>query len=75
MIIYVHVSLQHAFLILCMLCVLRLTITIHCTACSVSSVQDGIYALGKAHMRSTQSLRGFPNVAFDSKFETFPMFV
>ena len=37
----------------------------------VSSVQDGIYALGKAHMRSTPSLRSFPNVAF----ETVPMFV
>ena len=35
------------------------------------SVQDGIYALGKAHMRSTPSLRSFPNVAF----ETVPMFV
>ena len=29
-----------------------------------SSVQDGISALGKAHMRSTLSLRSFPNVAF-----------
>ena len=29
-----------------------------------SSVEDGIYALGKAHiMRSTSSLRSFPNVA------------
>ena len=27
-----------------------------------SSVQDGIYALGKAHMRSTPSLRSSPNV-------------
>ena len=36
-----------------------------------SSVQDCIYALGKAHMRSTPSLRSFPNVAF----ETVPMFV
>ena len=36
-----------------------------------SSVQDGIYALGKAHMRSTPSLRSSPNVAF----ETVPMFV
>ena len=36
-----------------------------------SSVQDGIYALGKAHMRSTRSLRSFLNVAF----ETVPMFV
>ena len=32
-----------------------------------SSVQDGICALGKAHMRSAPSLRHFPNVAF---FET-----
>ena len=36
-----------------------------------SSVQDGIYALGKAHMRSTQSLGSFPKVAF----ETVPMFI
>ena len=36
-----------------------------------SSVQDGIYALGKAHMRSIPSLRSFPSVAF----QTVPMFV
>ena len=36
-----------------------------------SSAQDGIYALRKAHMRSTTSLRSSPNVAF----ETGPMFV
>ena len=36
-----------------------------------SSVQDGNYAFGKAHMRSTPSLRSFPSVAF----ETVPMFV
>ena len=36
-----------------------------------TSVQGGIYALGKAHMRSTPSLRGFPSVAL----ETVPMFV
>jgi len=36
-----------------------------------SSVQDGIYALGKAHMRSTPSLKSFPNVAL----ETVPMLV
>ena len=35
-----------------------------------SSVQDGIYALGKAHMYSTPSLRSSPNIAF----ETAPMF-
>ena len=29
-----------------------------------NSVQDCTYALGKAHMRSIPSLRGFPNVAF-----------
>ena len=34
------------------------------------SFQDGIYALGKAHMRSTPSLRRVPNVAF----ETVPVF-
>ena len=28
-----------------------------------SSVQDGIYELGKAHMRSAPSLRSFPSVA------------
>ena len=31
-----------------------------------SSVQDGIYALGKAHMRSTPSLGSFPNVALET---------
>ena len=31
-----------------------------------SSVQDGIYALRKAHMCSTPSLRSFPNVAFET---------
>ena len=36
-----------------------------------SSVQDGFYALGKAHMRSTPSLRSFPNVAL----ETVPVLV
>ena len=36
-----------------------------------SSVQDGMYALGIAHMRSTPSLRSYPNVAF----ETVPVFV
>ena len=36
-----------------------------------SSVQDGIYALGKAHMHSTPSLRRFPNVAF----ETVPVYI
>ena len=36
-----------------------------------SSVQGGIYALGKAHIRSTPCLRSFPNVVF----QTVPMFV
>ena len=36
-----------------------------------SSVQDGICALRKAHMRSTPSLRSFPNVAL----ETVPILV
>ena len=40
----------------------------------ISSVQDGIYVLGKAHMRSAPSLRGFPNVVFHA-FETVPLFV
>ena len=35
------------------------------------SVQDGIYELGKAHMRFTPSLSSFPSVAF----EAVPMFV
>ena len=35
------------------------------------SVQDGIYALEKVHMRSTPSLRSFPKVAC----ETVPVFV
>ena len=37
----------------------------------LSSVQDGMYALSKAHMRSTPSLRSFPNVAL----ETVPILV
>ena len=36
-----------------------------------SSVQDGNYALEKAHIRSAPSLRSVPNVAF----ETVSMFV
>ena len=40
-------------------------------ASKFSSAQDGIYALGKAYMRSTPSLRSFPDVVF----ETIPMFV
>ena len=35
----------------------------------ISSVQEGIYALEKAHMRSNPSLRSFRNGAF----ETVPM--
>ena len=31
-----------------------------------SSVQEDGYALGKAHMRSTPSLRSFPNFAFET---------
>ena len=34
-----------------------------------SVVQDGIYALGKALIRSTPSLRSFINVAFETKTE------
>ena len=37
----------------------------------ISSVQDGIYALGKFHMRSVPSLTSFPNVAL----ETVPVLV
>ena len=33
------------------------------SVCIISSVQGGNYALGKAHVRSTPSLRRFPNVA------------
>ena len=36
-----------------------------------SSIQDGVYALRKAYMRSTPSLRSFSNIAF----ETVPMCV
>ena len=36
-----------------------------------SSVQDGIYVLGKKHMHSSLSLRSFPNIAF----ETVPAFI
>ena len=42
---------------------------VHLLACHVvqfSLVQDGIYELGKAHMRSTPSLRSFPKVAFET---------
>ena len=45
--------------------------SVHFTSLHFSSVQDGIYATGKAHMRSTLSLRSVPNVAF----ETVPMLV
>ena len=46
--------------------------TLHTTLTTVQFriVQDGIYALEKAHMRSTL-IRSFPNVAF----ETVPMLV
>ena len=37
------------------------------------SVQEGIYALRKAHMRSTPSLGSFPNVAFETVPETVPV--
>ena len=36
-----------------------------------SLVEDGIYALGKAHVHSTTSHGSFPNVAF----ETVPVLV
>ena len=36
----------------------------------LSSVQGGIYALGKAHMRSTPSLRNVPSVAFETMIPT-----
>ena len=39
------------------------------SAVQFSSVQDGIYALEKSHMRSTPSLRSFPKVAFQKKFQ------
>ena len=32
----------------------------------LSSVQDGTYALGKVHIRSTPTLGGLPNVAFET---------
>ena len=35
------------------------------------TILDGVYALGKVHMRSTPPLGSFPNVAF----ETVPVFV
>ena len=37
-----------------------------CFSSQFSSVQYGIYALGKAHMRFTPSLRSIPNVAFET---------
>ena len=39
-------------------------------ALQFSSVQDGIYVLWKAHMRSTPSLRSFPNVAFEKYWKS-----
>ena len=36
------------------------------TLVQFSSVEDDIYAFGKAHMRSTPSLRRFPSVAFET---------
>ena len=35
----------------------------------VSAVQDGIYAHGKACMRSTSSLRSFPQVFFETSLK------
>ena len=43
----------------------------HASSVQFSSVQDGIYALGKIHTRSTPSLGVFPNVSL----ETVPMLV
>ena len=42
-----------------------------CSSFQFSSVEEGIYELGNARMRSIPSLRSFPNVAL----ETVPMFV
>ena len=33
---------------------------------ATTTVQDGSFALGKAHMCCTSSLRSFPNVAFET---------
>ena len=52
------------------MCVMYPLILRRCTV-QFSPVQDGIYALGKAHRCSTQSLRNFPNVAF----EMVPLFI
>ena len=52
----------------------RRTIQTECMYMAIElncSVQDGIYVLGKAHMRSNPSLRSIPNVTF----ETVPMSV
>ena len=42
----------------------------HSTATSghfqFSSVQDSMFAFGKAHMRSIPSLKSFPNVSFET---------
>ena len=37
----------------------------HNSSAQLSLIQDGIYALGKAHMRSSPSLRSFSSVAFE----------
>ena len=52
----------------CMLCLHRVSITTDLFWASVqfSSIPDGIYALAKAHTRSTPTLRRFYNVVFDT---------
>ena len=47
------------------------TLAVICFRFYFTSVQNGVYSLGKAHMRSIPSLRRFPNVPF----ETVSMFV
>ena len=54
----------HACICLCGVCV--------CVCvCVFSSIQDGIYALTKAHMHSNPSLRSLPNIAS----QTVSMFI
>ena len=54
-----YVSFSAAFAVL-------LVRSIRRSSVQFSSVQDGIYMLGKAHMRSTPSLRSFPSFSFET---------
>ena len=58
-------------IIIIIILIIIMIIIIIISSVQLSSVQGGIYKLGKAHMRSTPSHRSFPNVAL----KTVPMLV